>query len=185
MKQTLSSRDKVRSLCRLSAYLCFALILSYLESILPVGSLIPIPGFKLGLANIIVILCFYGESPTGALAVSLSRIFISAILFGNLSSLLFSLCGGILSFVSIIISAVLLKNKVSFIGLSVIAAVSHNVGQFICSVFYVGSVSAFSYFPALVVSGIICGTVTGIILCVLPQKIFFKKEFKKENEELV
>ncbi len=177
MKQILFSRERIKLICRLSAYLSFALILAYVEALLPAGLFVPIPGFKLGLANIIVIICYFGESPLCAFGVSLARILISALLFGNLSSFLFSFFGAALSLISIFVFSALLKDKISFIGLSVISAVFHNIGQFICSAFYVGSLAALSYLPALIISGLICGTVTGVILCVLPRKIFFERNF--------
>ena len=177
MKLTLFSREKAKSVCRLSAYLSFALILSYVEVLLPAGLFIPIPGFKLGLANIIVILCFFGESPSGAFIVSMARVLISALLFGTISSFAFSFFGAALSFISILVFSAILKDNLSFIGLSVISAVFHNVGQFICSLFYVGSLTAFSYLPALMISGLICGAVTGVILCALPRKVFFERNF--------
>lgn len=177
MKQTSSYRNKILTLSRLSAYLCFALILSYLEALLPIGALIPIPGIKLGLANIVVILCFYGESPMGAALVSLCRIIVSALLFGTVSSLFFSLSGGALSFITVLIMALLLRDKISFISISLISAIMHNIGQFICSCIYVGVSASSAILPLLLLGGAVCGFVTGIILCTLPSKIFFRKEF--------
>lgn len=178
MKLTSSYRNRIKALTNLSAYLCFALILSYIEAVLPLNSFVPVPGFKLGLANIVIILCFYGQSPIGALAVSVVRILLSSLLFGNMSSLMFSLAGGICSYLMLIFIAFILKDKVSFLGVSVLSAASHNIGQFICSLYYIGSSAALSILPALLLSALICGIFTGIILCVIPTKIFLKKEFK-------
>ncbi len=177
MKPTSSYRNKLTSLTHLSAYLCFALILSYIEAVLPLTSFIPIPAFKLGLANIVVILCFYGQSPLGAFIVSIVRILLSSILFGNMSSLFFSLSGGMLSYIVLLLTAYLLKNKISFLGISVLSAFAHNIGQFICSVLYIGSKTSLSILPALLLGALICGIFTGIILCVIPKRIFIKRKF--------
>lgn len=183
MAPTLSYRNRILALSRLSAYLCFALILSYVEAILPIGALVPLPWIKPGLANIVVILCFFDESPLGALAVSVCRILLSGILFGNPSSLLFSLAGGLLSYAVVFTAALIFKDKVSFIGICVLSATAHNIGQFILSVIYIGSTAAISLLPLLIISGVLCGTVTGVILCILPKKVFFKRMLKETDEK--
>ena len=84
-----------------AALLCIALAFSYLEAIAPISLVIPLPGIKLGLANIAVMLAFFCLSPIDAALVSFARIALSALLFGSPVSFFFSLCGGALAYLSL------------------------------------------------------------------------------------
>ncbi len=163
------SRDKLRRLCFDAMLLGIALLLSYLEAILPLTAWIPLPGFKIGLANIIVTLAFVTTSPASAAIISFSRIAIMGILFGNASSFFFSLCGGILSYIGLWLLARVLRRFFSMIGVSVGCAALHNLGQLIAAAFMFGTGAILGYLPILLVAALIFGTVTGILLhAVLP-----------------
>lgn len=107
--------------------IALAMVFSYVEVLIPFN--FGIPGIKLGLANLIVVVGFYSMKTTDVIAVSLVRIFLSGLLFGNLMSILYSLSGGILS----IIVMLLLKrlHKFSIVGVSIAGGVFHNIGQII------------------------------------------------------
>ncbi len=158
------SRDKTRRLCTDAMMLGFALILSYLEAILPLSVLIPLPGFKLGLCNILITLVFAVISPWDAAIISLSRITIMGILFGNVPSFLFSLCGALFSYAGLWLLARLGRPLFSMIGVSVGCAVLHNIGQLIAASFWFGGAAVFGYLPFLLVAALIFGTVTGVLL---------------------
>lgn len=160
-----------------AALLCIALCLSYLEAILPIQMLIPLPGFKLGLANIAIIVALYRYSFTLAISVSLCRVILSSMLFGSISSLIFSLFGATLSFISLVITAVFLKRKVSFIGISILSALFHNAGQLLGAVLVMGDTSPLFYCPPLFAASLITGGATGIILFILPKQIFTRRSF--------
>ena len=119
---------------------------------------------KLGLANTAVILCAYLVSLPDAAGVSLCRIIISALLFGSLPSLWFSLSGGAAALM--ILAAFVLtpaRKNVSPAGISAACAAAHNVGQITAACAVFGNLSVFRYLPVLLVSGALFGAITGII----------------------
>lgn len=170
----LSSDKKIARIAADSAFVCAALALSYLESLIPLRIILPLPGFKLGLANIAVTVCAFRYSVKDAAAVSLCRILLSFLLFGGVTSLLFSLFGSLLS------CAVLLpftkrrgagRIGLSFVGISLLCALAHNTGQLIAALVIVGR-AVLSYIPMLISASLICGALCGIILCLIPDKIY-------------
>ncbi len=177
MAQTSSSR-KTRFIAECASLLLAALALSYLESLIPITYLVPLPGFKLGFANIAVIIAFYRISPYAAILISFTRVVISSLLFSGVTTLLFSLSGAAASLLILIIIYCTIGRKISFIGLSVIMALFHNVGQIICASFVMHSTSIGYYFPILATASLICGTLTGIVLISLPESFYSGKETK-------
>lgn len=147
-----------------AALLGAALLLSYLESFIPLPLAGAVPGIKLGFANIAVILCAYLISMPDAAALSLCRIVISAVLFGSVTSLWFSLAGGAaaLAVLAVIIYSPL-RNHISPIGASVACAAAHNAGQLSAACFVFGSADILRYLPALLISAVIFGSITGVI----------------------
>ncbi len=178
MKTPTSSSRRIRTVAETASLLVAALALSYLESLIPLASLVPLPGFKPGFANIIIIIAYYRLSPYVAGSVQLGRIVISSLLFSGITTIFYSLSGAVLSFAALLIADRALKDKIGFIGLSVLCALFHNVGQLICAAFMMGSSSVLYYFPALGISSVICGCLTGIVLCVLPTGIYSGKVYK-------
>jgi heptaprenyl diphosphate synthase len=161
-----TSRAKARTarLCRNAVFLALAMILSFLEHLVPIAALIPLPGVKLGLANVaITVLLFFG-SPWDALLVSLCRIGLSALLFGTPISFLFSLCGGLLSFAVLLVCRYAAARFLSFIGVCVLSATGHHVGQMVAAVVLFDSGVLLTYLPVLLLAGVVLGGVTGMIL---------------------
>ena len=105
----------------------FSIILSYVESM--IGPLFSIPGVKMGLANIVIMVLFYKLGTKEAVAVSLIRIFIVAVLFGSVVSMLYSLVGAFFSITGMYITKK--KNILSPVGVSVVGGVLHNIGQIV------------------------------------------------------
>ena len=174
MAQSSSSR-KIRLIAECSSLLLLALALSYLESVIPIASLVPLPGFKPGFANIVIIIAFYRLSPYAAALISVCRVVISSLLFSGVTTLLFSLSGAVLSFAVLLICAKLFNGKTGFVGISVIMALFHNIGQLLCAVAVMGNSSLLYYFPALCLAALICGCITGAILTFIPLKIYTRK----------
>ncbi len=163
-------RDKTKRLTLDAMLLAASLLLSYLEAILPLTLWIPLPGFKLGLCNIVITLVFVAVSPLDAAIVSLSRILVMGILFGNAASFSFSLCGGILSYLGLWALARFGKRFFSMIGVSVGCAALHNLGQLLAATVWFGSSVIIGYLPMLLVAALIFGTVTGVLLeLILPR----------------
>ena len=140
-------------------FTALALIFGYVESLVPIS--FGIPGVKLGLANLAVVIVLYLMDVKSAYLLSVLRIVLSGFLFGNLFGILYSLAGGLLS-LSVMI---LLKktNAFSVVGVSVAGAVCHNIGQLIVATIVLESVSIANYLPVLMIAGIITGFVIGII----------------------
>lgn len=146
-------------------YTALALLLSYVEAVLPLTVLIPLPGFKLGLANLVIMDSAFRMGIPAAIAVSMARIVLMGILFGNITSFLFSLCGGIV--VLLLLSFCRrLAGTFSFVGISVLCAMGHSAGQLICAVAVMGNGPALitTYAPFLASASLIFGTVNGFLL---------------------
>ena len=111
-----------------AALLTAALMLSYLEHLLPLGAHTFLPGFKPGFANAVTLLAFSLLSPLDALAVSLLRVGITGVLFGSCTSLFFSFCGACMAFLALLLARLLLR-RCSYLGVSVLCAAAHNTGQ--------------------------------------------------------
>lgn len=141
-----------------------AMIFSYVEAILPIQ--IGIPGVKLGLANLVVLMGFEFLKPREVLAVSLARILLVGFLFGTGSTIIYSLAGGILSF--LVMLAIHKVGSFSVIGMSAAGGVSHNIGQLIAACIMVRSLSLVWYLPVLLIAGL----VTGILMGFLETRVF-------------
>lgn len=140
-------------------FTALALLFSYIESLIPFH--IGIPGVKLGLANLIIVIALYKMNARQAFLLSVTRIVLAGFLFGNLFSILYSLAGGMLS----LIVMILLKkqNGFSVMGVSVAGGVFHNVGQLVIAMLVTESLNLFYYVPVLMISGLIIGIFIGII----------------------
>ena len=136
-----------------------AMIFGYVEALIPFG--FGIPGVKLGLANIVIVLALYILPAYQALAIQLMRIVLVSFLFGNLSMMIYSLAGGILSF---LVMCLLKRLKgFSVTGVSIAGGVSHNIGQLTVAVLVVQNLKIAFYFPALMLAGLVTGGVIGIL----------------------
>lgn len=163
-------RDKIRRLCLDAMLLGIALLLSYLEAVLPLTVWIPLPGFKLGLANILVTLVFVAISPWDAALVSLCRICMMGLLFGNAASFSFSVCGGVLSYLGLWLLARAGRRLFSMVGVSVGCAALHNLGQLLAASVWFGTEVILGYLPMLLIASLLFGSVTGILLlAILPR----------------
>lgn len=136
-----------------------AMIFSYIESLFPIP--IPVYGVKLGIANIAIITVLFVVGKKEAFIVNVIRIALTALLFGNLNSFLFSMAGGVLSLLVMI--GLQYTKKFSTIGISVAGGVFHNIGQIIAAVFIMETTAIIYYLPVLFISGIITGVVIGIV----------------------
>ncbi len=166
----MASHDKIRRLCLDAMLLGLSMLLSYLEAILPLTVWLPLPGFKLGLANILITLVFVAISPWDAALLSLCRITVMGMLFGNMNSFLFSLGGGLLSYLGLWLLARLGRRCFSMIGVSVGCAALHNLGQLLVASLWFGTEVILGYLPVLLVAALLFGTVTGMLLgAILPR----------------
>lgn len=147
------SNQKLTKIAILSAT---ALVFGYIESLLPPLFL---PGVKLGLSNIVILLALYETDKLTAFFIMLIKVIVSSILFAGMSTFFYSLSGGILS----LIIMTLFKNRCfSLTGVSILGGVFHNIGQLISASIILGQ-NALYYFPVLLISGAVMGVITGFI----------------------
>lgn len=152
-------RNKTKKVALLGILTSVALILSYIEAILPpIWS--AVPGIKMGFPNIVIIFILYRFGIKEAAVVSFIRIFIVALLFGNVMTLAYS-CAG--AFLSIVLMGIFKKlNAFSVVGTSIIGGVAHNLGQIIVAIFLFDTVQIGYYMAVLAVTGTIAGVFIGI-----------------------
>lgn len=144
-----------------------AMIFSYIEAIIPFS--IGIPGVKLGIANLVVVVALYKLNFKYAFLINLIRIFAVGFLFTGAFGILYSLAGGLLSlFVMVIV-----KNAKIFsvVGVSLAGGVAHNLGQLITATLIVSNIKFFVYFPVLIFSGMASGIVIGIVAGLILTKL--------------
>ena len=140
-------------------FTALALIFSYVEMLIPIQ--FGVPGIKLGLTNLLIVIMLYKCGPKEALLLSVVRIILSGFIFGNMFSILYSLAGGILSLAVM----ALLKSRGSFsvMGVSIAGGVSHNLGQLAVAMAVVATYRVGYYFPVLLIAGLLTGMLIGII----------------------
>ena len=145
-----------------------AMIFSYIESLIPIP--LPVPGMKLGIANIAIISVLYLLGSGQALLVNLLRITLTAVLFGNFNSFLFSMAGGMLS---LLVMVILKKSgHFSIVGVSVAGGVFHNVGQITAAVFLMDTTAIYYYLPVLLIFGIVTGIIIGLMGGYVTQRVY-------------
>ena len=144
-----------------------AMILSYIESKIPI--MVAIPGVKVGLPNLIIVFILYKVGWKETIAVSLVRIFLVSLMFGNLQSMLFSVSGAALSLAGMI----LLKkiNCFSSITVSIVGGLLHNIGQILMAVLWTKTPQVVLYLPMLLATGTIAGFVIGLLAGMLVKRL--------------
>lgn len=144
-----------------------ALILSYIESLIPMS--FAIPGVRMGLANIVIVFLLYKTGKPLTALVSVIRVLLAALLFGTVMSLAYSSAGAVLSFAVMLL---LQRNgKFSPVGVSCAGAVSHNIGQIAMAMLLTETAQIAYYLPVLIVSGVITGLAIGAVGALLVSKI--------------
>ena len=157
----------VKRLVTLAALVSVGMILSYVESLIPV--FIPVPGLKIGLANIATVMCLLLFGFRAAFSVSLLRVCLSSLLFGNSVSFVYSLFGAVFS---ILVMAGLKRVRFfSGVGISVGGAVFHNLGQILAAAIVMGTSAVAVYLPPLTVGGVLAGIVIGVAAGLLSSRL--------------
>lgn len=163
---------KTKYIAQYGLLVALALVLSYLESLVP--AFFAVPGMKLGLTNLVVMVALYQMGPKHAIILNFLRILLVSLTFGNAFSLLYAMAGGMLSGAVMI----LLKRSghFSLLGVSVAGGISHNIGQILMAMLLLGTWRVASYILVLWLSGIAAGAVIGVltgeVLRRLPKSIF-------------
>ena len=142
-----------------------ALALSYLENFFPLSLAVPLPGIKLGLANIVTVFSLYALGPAQALLILLARCLLGAVFAGNMNALIFSVLGGTAAMA--VMTALSRLRKLSVYGVSIGGAAAHNCGQVAAAVLTLGNTAPLFYLPALLGVSIFTGALTGLIAACL------------------
>ena len=158
---------KTKRLTTLGLLMALAFVLSYVEYLLPLN--IGIPGAKVGLANLVVMVALYSIGSKDAFLLSFVRVLLVGFTFGNMAMMLYSMAGAALSFLAMF----LFKRTKLFTatGVSVIGGVFHNVGQIIVAIFVLDTASLIYYLPFLIIIGTVSGVVIGIISSMIITRI--------------
>ena len=155
--------NRNEKLTKMAMLVALAMIFSYVESLIPIN--FGIPGMKLGVANLVTVAGLYFLELPEVFLVVVMRILLTGFLFGNGMSIIYSLAGGILSLLMMVVIKRI--NGFSVIGVSIIGGVSHNIGQIIVASIVVENLKLVYYLPVL----LIAGAVTGFIMGILSKKI--------------
>ena len=164
---------KTAKITFLGLFTAVALVLSFLESLIP--NIVPIPGFKLGLANFAVLLALYIFGFKEAIIVDLCRIILAALLFGSFFSFWYALTGAVFALnIELIIKK---TDRFSPIGVSVFGAIFHNLGQFMVAVILIRSFGIMYYLPFTLLFCVLSGALNGYLVLILKDRLkFLKKE---------
>ena len=169
-------KNKVKNVAFFGMMVALAFTFSYLESLIPFN--IGLPGVKLGLANLVVVVALYTMKPREAFAIAVLIVLLAGMTFGNLYSLAYSLCGGVLSFAVMCLAK---KTKLSIIGVSMLGGISHNIGQIIVAAIVMETVRIAYYLPVLLVAGLITGLLMGVVSRLIVDRIKKIKNSKNKS----
>lgn len=148
-----------KKLAMMGLFTALAMIFGYVEAILPIS--IGIPGVKLGLANLVVVFALYRLRPSEAFLINMVRIILVSFMFGNLSMMIYSLAGGVVSFTAMLLTKK--SGKFSIYGVSVMGGIFHNVGQLVVAMWALETASLVYYGPVLLIAGLVTGLLIGIV----------------------
>ena len=151
----------------LGLFTAFAMILSFVESQIPSPVNGIIPGVKLGLPNIAIIIVLYRFGFKEAFIVSMLRVLLTSLLFGNAETMLFSIAGAILSFTVMY----LLKKQFDIVTVSIVGGVTHNIGQIFMAIIITDTPALLSWIPFLMITGVVAGVVVGLVSSVSYKRI--------------
>ena len=140
-------------------FTALALIFSYVETLIPFN--FGIPGMKLGLANLIIVIALYKMRLSDAFLLSVVRVLLSGFIFGNYFSIIYSLAGGLLSLA--VMAFFKKEESFSVMGISMAGGVMHNVGQIIVAMLVVETFSVVYYLPVLLIAGLLTGLFIGFV----------------------
>ena len=151
--------SKAKKIAFCAVMIALALALSYAERLIPLQLVIPLPGIKLGLANVVTLVALYRLKARYAFAILVPRCILGAVFGGGITGLFFSLTGGLLALMTM-----LLAKKAplfSVYGVSILGAAAHNIGQILAAMVLLRSVYVAAYLPWLLLTAIVTGILTG------------------------
>ena len=153
-------RITTKKLALAAVLTALALGLSTLENLFPVSLLVPLPGIKLGLANIVTVFALYALGPAQALLILAGRCLLGAVFAGNFSTILYSAGGGALAILTTILLKKVLKDNQLWVA-GCLGAVAHSIGQMIVAIWVAGTPQLALYLPIMIGISILTGAFTG------------------------
>lgn len=153
----------MRKLTLNSLLISLALVLSFVERFIPLNLIVPVPGIKLGLANIVTMFALFYIGIPSAITITLLRCVLASLLFGGLSSLIYSLAGAFFALIVMILLKTGYKKMFSLVGISMGGAAAHNAGQIAAASLMMKNTAVFAYLPILLITGLATGLITAII----------------------
>ena len=150
---------KVKKITQMAMLTAIALTIFMIEAQIP--ALVPIPGVKLGLANIVTVFAVFALGPRDAAMILFVRIFLGAVFAGNFSTILYSGAGGLLAILVTILLRKLLTHEQLWVA-GAIGAVFHSIGQMAVAVAVTGTLGILVYLPMMILCSIITGVFTGL-----------------------
>lgn len=163
----MQSQTKTKFIATSAMFVCLALVFSYVEVLVPFS--VGIPGVKLGLANLVIIIALYEMDFKYAFVINAIRIVIAGLLFSGFFGMMYSIAGGLLSI--LVMWALKKTGLFSMIGVSMAGGLAHNLGQLLVAAFLVSNLKMFIYFPVLMFSGIGSGILIGIVSYIIDKKL--------------
>lgn len=156
------SKLTTRKLTRLALLAAAAVVLGYMEGIITAFAPLP-PGIKLGLANTVVLYSIYTLGVGCSVILIILKVVLTGFMSGNLAAaFLYSMGGAVLSLISMLLVKNLSRDKVSLVGVSVVGAVFHNIGQILVAALLLQTPGILFYVFILMISAVITGTLTGL-----------------------
>ena len=152
----------------LGMLVALAFVLSYIETLIPVN--LGIPGAKLGLANLVVMVALYTLGTKEAFGLSMVRILLTGLTFSSMAAMLYSFAGGLLSFA--VMDLMKKTKKLSVTGVSVLGGIAHNAGQIFVAMWMLDTATLIYYLPVLAITGVASGTVIGLLAVMVIRRIF-------------
>lgn len=158
---------KTRKIAYLGLLTALAFVFSYIEFLIPVN--IGVPGAKLGLANLVIIVALYTLGARDAFLLSVIRIVLVGFTFANLAMMIYSLAGGCLSYAAMVIAKK--TDRLSMTGVSVLGGVFHNIGQILVAMAVLETESLLYYLPVLLIAGIASGVAIGVLGAMVTKRL--------------
>ena len=165
----MTTNNRTYRICLSGMFIGLALVLGYLESLVPIS--LGIPGVKLGLSNLVTIVALYKLDVKNTVLITFVRVMLSSMLFGNMTVMLYSMAGAALSVLVMVLMVRI--NVFSKTGVSIAGGVAHNIGQLLVAWLVIGSGTIFYYMPMLLVAGTVAGACIGMLASLIIKKINF------------
>ena len=174
-----SAPFSTRRLTLLAMLLCCAVVVGYVERSIPFD--FAVPGVKLGLANVVILFALYRLKPGEVFILAILKCLMTAVFAGSFTALVYSICGAVLSFTAMLVMLKTGGNVFSPVGVSVIGAICHNIGQILAASAVLGNFLVVTYLPVLLISGVITGVLVGVVVKILLKNVALSKLFEKKR----